>query len=67
MVGRRNSVVNSVLPELSVKKFVDEVGSTVTYDYSGNSKSREDDAFEKLNNDERIIRWEASASTHFDT
>ena len=33
------------------------MGSTIIYDYSGNSKSREDNAFEKLNNYICVVRW----------
>ena len=43
------------------------MGSTVTYNYSGNSKSQEDNAFKKFDNYGCVVCWEATASTHFDT
>ena len=60
-------MVDSMLHTKLFKHFVDEMRASIAYYHYRNSKSRENDTFEKFHDYSSIVRRDAIASTHLDT
>ena len=60
-------MVNSVVSKQSVERSVYKMGATIAYHYSRDSKSRKNNALEKLMTTAASFLGVVMASTHLDT